>query len=127
MREGHFFGANFDETGINVLLCQAKVNRTLCKIDLYFSYLPAYKSNQNICHEYCHSGYIFIRGSEDANIIYKLVERLKRRAGSPFIQTSLDSLHYSNEIQYTCCYPDSQRSSEVTKLLLRSINNNFRK
>lgn len=31
LRAGHFMGANFDETGVNIMLWQAKANHTLCK------------------------------------------------------------------------------------------------
>ncbi|CAF1215955.1 unnamed protein product [Rotaria sordida] len=107
----HFIGANFDETGINVLLWQAKANHTLCKIDPYYSFLSAYESNQTICSKYCHTAYIFIHGCKDANEMHKLFKRLKNHTGSPFIQTPHHGMHYLNETQYTCCYPDSHPSS----------------
>ena len=31
LKQGHFQGANFDETGVNVMLWAAKANHTLCK------------------------------------------------------------------------------------------------
>ncbi|CAF0905702.1 unnamed protein product [Rotaria sordida] len=111
IRQGHFIGANFDETGINVLLWQAKANHTLCKIDPYYSFLSAYESNQTICSKYCHTAYIFIHGCKDANEMHKLFKRLKNHTGSPFIQTPHHGMHYLNETQYTCCYPDSHPSS----------------
>jgi hypothetical protein len=110
MRKGYFSGANYDETGINILLWQAKANHTLCKLDPYFSYLSAYESNQTICHEYCHTAFILMHGSKDAKTMRDVFQRLKKHAGSPFIQTPRHGLHYLNETQYTCCYPDSQPS-----------------
>jgi hypothetical protein len=110
MREGHFMDANYDETGINILLWKAEANHTLCKLDPYFSYLSAYESNQTICHEYCHTAYILLHGSKDAKQMHDIFERLKKYAGSPFIQTPRHGMHYLNETQYTCCYPDSQPS-----------------
>ncbi len=110
MRRGYFVGANYDETGINILLWQAKANHTLCKLDPYFSLLSAYESNQTICHADCHTAFILIHGSKDAIKMRDVFQRLKKHAGSPFIQTSCHGLHYLNETQYTCCYPDSQRS-----------------
>jgi hypothetical protein len=111
MRKGHFSGANFDETGINVLLWKIKANHTLCKIDPYFGYLSAYELNEKICKEYCHTAFILIHGTKDPDVLRELFERLKKHAGSPFIQTRNEGFHYLNETQYTCCYPDSKPSS----------------
>lgn len=116
MREGHFMGANYDETGINILLWKSKANHTLCKIDPYFGYLPVYESNPKTCKEFCHTAFILLHGSKDAQELRRIFERLKQHAGAPFIQTPNDGLHYLNETQYTCCYPDS-RTSPIHPLL----------
>lgn len=52
MRQDNFLNASYDETGINILLWQAKANHTLCKIDPYLKYLSAYESNQIISDKY---------------------------------------------------------------------------
>lgn len=116
MRRGHFVGANFDETGMNVLLWKAKANHTLCKIDPYISYLSAYEKNQKKCLRYCHSAFILPHGSKNPNEFQAIFKRLKKHAGSPYIQTPNDGMHYLNETQYTCCYPDS-RPSPIHPLL----------
>jgi len=36
LQQGHFNGANFDETAINVMLWKAKANHTLCKYGKIF-------------------------------------------------------------------------------------------
>ncbi|CAF4305716.1 unnamed protein product [Adineta steineri] len=64
-----------------------------------------------ICHKYCHTAFVFVHGSKKVHEMRTLVERLKQHAGAPFIQTLRHGFHYLNETQYTCCYPDSQRSS----------------
>lgn len=110
MHQGHFFGANFDETGINILLWKAKANHTLCKIDPYFTYLSSYESQQKICKEFCHTAFILLHGGKDVKTMREVFERLKKHAGSPFIQTINDGMHYLNETQYTCCNPDSKPS-----------------
>ena len=111
LRQGYFNGANYDETGINVLLWEAKANHTLCKFDPYISFLPAYELNQQKCEKYCHTAYIFIHGSKSATQMRDILNRLKNHTGSPFIQTPDNGMHYLNETQYTCCYPDSRPSS----------------
>jgi hypothetical protein len=110
MRKGYFSGANYDETGVNILLWEMKADHTLCKIDPFHSYLPAYESNKKLCKEFCHTAFILIHGSKDATRMRDVFERLKKHVGSPFIQTRDEGLHYLNETQYTCCYPDSQPS-----------------
>ena len=110
MRQGHFLGANYDETGINILLWKANANHTLCKIDPYHSYLTVYESPPKICQEFCHTAFILIHGSKDAVKMRGVFKRLKNYTGSPFIQTPRQGMHYLNETQYTCCYPDSQPS-----------------
>jgi hypothetical protein len=110
MRQGYFSGANYDETGVNILLWKIKANHTLCKIDPFFTYLSAYKSKEKICKEFCHTAFILIHGSKSAGELRDVFERLKKHAGSPFIQTRDQGLHYLNETQYTCCYPDSEPS-----------------
>jgi hypothetical protein len=116
MREGHFMGANYDETGINILLWKANANHTLCKIDPFFSYITAYESQQKTCEEFCHTAFIFFHGSKNIVDMKDVFERLKNRSGSPFIQTRDHGMHYLNETQYTCCYPDS-RPSPIHPLL----------
>jgi hypothetical protein len=116
LRQGYFNGANYDETGINILLWEAKANHTLCKFDPYYTFLPAYESNQQKCVKYCHTAYIFIHGSKSAIAMRDILNRLKKYAGSPFIQTPSNGMHYLNETQYTCCYPDS-RQSKIHPLL----------
>jgi hypothetical protein len=111
MRQGKFSGANYDETGINVLLWKAKANHTLCKIDPFYRYLPVYESQQKTCKQFCHTAFILIHGSKNATKMRDVFERLKKHAGSPFIQTPNEGMHYLNETQYTCCYPDSRPSS----------------
>ncbi len=110
MRQGHFMGANFDETGINILLWQAKANHTLCKIDPYYTYLEVYESKEKTCKKFCHTAFILIHGSKDVIKMRDVFQRLKAHVGSPFIQTPNKGWHYLNETQYTCCYPDSQPS-----------------
>jgi hypothetical protein len=111
MRQGKFSGAHYDETGMNILLWKAKANHTLCKIDPYYESLPAYEFNEKICKKICYNTFILIHGSKNATQMRNVFERLKKHAGSPFIQTSSQGMHYLNETQYTCCYPDSQPSS----------------
>jgi hypothetical protein len=120
MRQGHFMGANYDETGINVLLWKAKANHTLCKIDPYYSFLSAYESNETTCKQYCHTAFVLIHGSKHPKTMGDLFQRLKNHTGSPFIQTRSHGMHYLNETQYTCCYPDSQ-PSPIHPLLCQHI------
>jgi len=120
MRQGHFMGANYDETGINVLLWKAKANHTLCKIDPYFSFLSAYESNEMTCKSYCHTAFVLIHGSKNPKEMSDLFQRMKNHTGSPFIQTLSHGMHYLNETQYTCCYPDSQ-PSPIHPLLCQHI------
>ena len=110
MRQGYFMGANYDETGINVLLWKSKANHTLCKIDPFHSYLPVYETNLKTCKEFCHTAFILIHGSKNAQDMRQVFGRLKQHAGAPYIQTPNEGLHHLNESQYTCCYPDSRRS-----------------
>lgn len=111
LQQGHFMGANFDETAINILLWQAKANHTLCKIDPYISFLPAYGRSEKTCKKYCHTAYFLIHGAKDPTQMHNLVEELKNYTGLPYIQTPKDGFHYLNETKYTCCYPDSRPSS----------------
>ncbi|CAF0916722.1 unnamed protein product [Adineta ricciae] len=111
MREGDFMAANFDETGINILLWKAKANHTFCKIDPFFTYLPAYERNQLTCDKYCHTAFIFVHGSKVYSEMHDVFQRLITHAGSPYIQTPSHGFHYLNETQFTCCEPDSQPSS----------------
>ena len=110
MRQDQFLGANFDETAVNILLWRAKANHTLCKIDPYISYLSAYETNEKKCLKYCHSAFILPHGSKNPQDFQDIFKRLKKHAGSPYIQTP-NGMHYLNETQYTCCYPDSRPSS----------------
>jgi hypothetical protein len=110
LRQGNFMSANYDETAINVLLWKAQANHTLCSLDPFFGALPAYESNQTICHKYCHTAYVLIHGSKKIKDMHDVLERLKKHAGSPFIQTLRHGMRYLNETQYTCCYPDSHPS-----------------
>jgi len=110
MRQGHFSGANYDETGINILLWKAKANHTLCKIDPNYIYLSAYESNEKTCQEFCHTAFIIFHGAKNILEMRDVFQRLKKHVGSPFIQTPNEGIHYLNETQYTCCYPDSQPS-----------------
>ncbi|UJR25605.1 hypothetical protein I4U23_006949 [Adineta vaga] len=110
MRQGHFMAANYDETGINVLLWKVKANHTLCKIDPYFSFITAYETQQLTCTSYCHTAFIFLHGSKVEKDLRDVFQRLKNHTGLPFIQTPANGFHHLNETQYTCCYPDSKPS-----------------
>ncbi|CAF4016796.1 unnamed protein product [Rotaria sp. Silwood1] len=111
MRQGYFKGANFDETGINILLWQAKANHTLCQVDPYFDYLSEYEGKNTTCQKYCHKVFILLHGGKQLNQMRNVFERLKTLAGSPPVLTENSGLHYLNETYYTCCYPGSRPSS----------------
>ncbi|CAF0787096.1 unnamed protein product [Adineta ricciae] len=111
MQKGYFLGANYDETGINVLLWKAKANHTLCKIDPFFTFLSVYEARQRHCTEFCHTAFILVHGSKNSTEMRDLFDRLKRHAGFPFIQTVNNGFHYLNQSEHSCCYPDSRPSS----------------
>lgn len=111
MQRGHFMDANFDETGINLLLWKAQANHTLCKIDPHYTYFSAYETQQQKCTEFCHTAFILIHGSKRAEELRSIYQRVKKLRGSPYIQTTNNGFHYLNQSQYTCCYPDSRTSS----------------
>ena len=110
MQRGHFVGANYDETGINILLWEAKANHTLCKTDPYFTYFSAYETQQQTCNEFCHTAFVVFHGSKRAEDLRALFQQVKKRVGSPYIQTTDHGFHHLNETRYTCCYPDSRPS-----------------
>ncbi|UJR23310.1 hypothetical protein I4U23_026325 [Adineta vaga] len=116
MQRGYFLGDNYDETGMNVLLWKAKANHTLCKLDPFFTFLPAYELNEQKCMKFCHTAYILVHGNKNSIEMNDLFKRLKKHSGSPFIQTMNNGFHYLNETKYTCCYPDS-RPSPIHPLL----------
>ncbi|CAF2845566.1 unnamed protein product [Rotaria sp. Silwood2] len=116
MRHGHFIGANFDETGINILLWQAKANHTLCQIDPFFGYLSEYETKNITCQKYCHKVFMFLHGGKELSAMRDVFQRLKKHVGSPFVLTENSGLHYLNETNITCCYPGS-RSSSIHPLL----------
>ncbi|CAF3428488.1 unnamed protein product [Rotaria socialis] len=111
MRDNNFNGANLDETGMNILLWQAKANHTLCRIDPFFTYLDEYEKQSTKCLADCHKVFILLHGGKELNQMRDVFNRLKKHAGSAFIQTENNNLHYLNETQYTCCYPSSRPSS----------------
>lgn len=122
MRQNHFMGANYEETGINILLWKAKANHTLCKIDPHLVYLPSYESKHRICDVYCHTAFIIIHGSKDATKMRNAFKLLKNHQGSPVIQTYSSGFHHLSETNYTCCYPDSQASTIHPLLCVHKTN-----
>lgn len=111
MQRGHFMGANYDETGINILLWKARANHTLCKIDPHYTMMSAYKNQQKKCDKHCYTAYVLIHGSKRVAELRQIFQQLKKLVGSPYIQTQNHGFHYLNETQYTCCYPDSRPST----------------
>ncbi|CAF0732956.1 unnamed protein product [Adineta steineri] len=111
MQGQQFQGANFDESGINVLLWKAKARHTLCKIDPYYSYVSDYVSQKKICREYCPTAYFIFHGGKTENQMRDTLDQIKNHTGLPYIQTNTEGFHYLNETNYTCCHPDSKPSS----------------
>ncbi|CAF0918968.1 unnamed protein product [Didymodactylos carnosus] len=110
VREGHFAGANFDETAINVMLWKAKANHTLCKLDPYVSYITEYENPNENCTKYCNTAFILLHGSKDPGFSAHVLKRLQERVGRAAIQTKY-GLRHMNEINVTCCYDDSKPST----------------
>jgi len=113
LRHGHFKGANYDETALNVMLWAAKANHTLCKYDPYFSYLGPYEKWPQIinCSRYCHTVFLTLHGSKDPTTSANILARLKVNAGKPTMQTlGMGGFKYLNDTSTTCCYPDSKPS-----------------
>lgn len=111
LQRGYFMGANYDETAMNILLWHAKSNHTLCQIDPFCDYLPDYELQEQTCKLSCHNAFILVHGSKNATEMHNIFQRLKARAGFPFVQTQNHGFHYANQSQYTCCYSDSQLST----------------
>ncbi|CAF0916704.1 unnamed protein product [Adineta ricciae] len=111
MREGNFLGANYDESAVNVFLWKDRVQHTLCRIDPFVEYLPAYENQEQTCGKSCHAAFMIIHGAKDASIARRSFKHLRKLKRLPFIQTPSHGFHYLNETQFTCCEPDSQPSS----------------
>ncbi|CAF0863299.1 unnamed protein product [Didymodactylos carnosus] len=108
-RSGHFQGANYDETAINVMLWKAKSNHTLCKYDPYVTYIDEYENPSPNCTRYCNTAFILLHGSKDPKFSSAVLKRLQERAGQAAIQTKY-GLRHMNETNVTCCYDDSKPS-----------------
>lgn len=113
LKQGHFQGANYDETGVNVMLWAAKANHTLCKYDPYFTYMEPYEKWPEVinCSRYCHTVFLTLHGSKDVQASADVLQRLKKNAGKPTMQTlGTGGFKYWNDTSATCCYPDSKPS-----------------
>ena len=131
LRQGEFYGANFDETALNVMLWKAGANHTLCKygeifsvysdfvqrkcvcLDPYFGFLKYYEHFPVIdnCTRYCHTVFITIHGCKIAHASATLLTRLKANIGKPAKQLfGMGGMIHINDTRATCCYPDSKQS-----------------
>ena len=82
-------------------------------LDPYFTYSDAYERWPEItnCSNYCHTVFLTLHGSKDAETSAALLKRLITMKGKPTLQTrGMGGLHYINDTSVTCCYPDSQPS-----------------
>ncbi|UJR24649.1 hypothetical protein I4U23_006023 [Adineta vaga] len=125
LHQGHFHGANYDETAVNVMLWQAKADHTLCKYDPFFSYSEVYERWPIItnCSKYCHTVFLTLHGSKEARTSAALLERLKKMRGKPTVQTlGMGGLYHLNDTNITCCYPDS-KPSPIHPLLCKHSKN----
>ncbi|CAF0806312.1 unnamed protein product [Adineta steineri] len=113
LRAGNFRGANWDETAVNVMLWKAGADHTLCKYDPYFTYVDTYERWPNItnCSQYCHTVFLTLHGSKDAEVSASLLKRLIKLKGTPTLQTrGMGGLYHVNDTKVTCCYPDTEPS-----------------
>jgi len=119
MQEGHFLGANFDETAMNVMLWKAKANHTLCKYDPFGPlYIDKYEKPQSApeCLPYCDGVYLILHGQKDSHTSKNILERLQKLGPhQPFVQTP-QGMKWFNDTNVTCCHP-SARPSPIHPLL----------
>ncbi|CAF0732944.1 unnamed protein product [Adineta steineri] len=111
MQNRQFLGANYDESGINILLWKAKATYTLCKVDPHYSYVSDYISQKTTCGKQCLNAFFIVHGLRDKKEMRNILKQIKNHTGLPYIQTNTEGFHYLNETNYTCCHPDSKPSS----------------
>ncbi|CAF1490477.1 unnamed protein product [Didymodactylos carnosus] len=111
MISGHFNGANYDETAMNVMLWKATSNHTMCRYDTYGpSAISDYEHSDRNCTTYCDAAYITFHGQKNARISNDIFKRLQAKIGSPVIQTR-STIKHMQEKGVTCCHEDGLPSS----------------
>ena len=91
----------------------------LIYLDPYFTASDVYEKWPKItnCSRYCHTVFLSLHGSKEAEKSAQLLTRLKANVGKPTLQTwGMGGLKYLNNTKATCCYPDS-RPSPIHPLL----------
>ena len=86
---------------------------TCSRLGPFFTYSEDYERWPNIthCDRYCHTAFVTLHGSKDAQTSAAPLTRLKTHVEEPVIQASgMGGVKYINDSSVTCCYPDSKPS-----------------